>query len=774
MRVSPQSRAIIIAIAALAVPAPAFAGSFTVSADGATLRVTGDGDDSVLAISEAAGKVRLNGNGTPIDASAVPSCTVTGGVSTEWDCPGPPTFTTLVVKMGDGNDVVCPAGCTAPAGLALDLDGGPNSDTTPPRHEEITGSPGPDRIYGGDSYDTLAGGAGADDIEGGPENDTIDGGPDDDVIRARDGRKDRSIDCGAGANDMAIVDDADDTIANCETIQRPGDGGGAGGGSPPAEQACVPSYGCFEGVGTTRTEAFPNLVGVDQRTAQSLLNALGMDWTPSSPKHPVRVRFTTANRLGAHPRGGTFREGDVIEQRPAAGTPVTYGVGDQVDVTLTIWGGPTRESCAEAAKDMAGLDLIAWERAMKDLRCTLDDVLVRLMPKGTTQKGEVDLNSGDRCEVARATRQKGRQIDATLEVPADIALQDVRIGFRETHLGPSFVASDDDREAWTLPVTGTQGARMVISAQDRSGALLDGVHLYLDARDVGGGLVDAGATGLVGGNKATRGSRSVVVDTRRPGTITVVAVAGDRNGNSICGAAQVRVTDPGTDYVTVSGNGWERRGGRWVRGAAGTARAASLADFFSAARRFLLDLFAPFHPNQTGDVAGTLRSGPAAKAIRKTFLTFDAGQVQVSGGRPLSGAAIPGLIGQDGGSLIGNSGNTLITGDGHVIDGRGKNVLLAVDRQGNLIGQDGGSLVGNSGNTLIGQDGGSLIGQDGGSIAPGVKSMARAQIVSTYGGGFISENGGAIVGAAGGRLMSAVSPMVAAGGGNLISRRGSR
>ncbi|MGK2955134.1 MAG: hypothetical protein ACSLFI_05625 [Solirubrobacterales bacterium] len=768
---------------AMALPAPALANIF-VEEDGSSLRVTGDVDDSFLSIQTDGSMVRLNGNGAPIDVSPGSGCAMPGGINTVWDCPGPPTFTLLVVKMGDGNDVICPSGCTPPAGMALDLDGGPNADTSPPRHEEITGSATADVIYGGDSYDTLDGAAGNDDIDGGPENDKILGGVGDDTIRARDGQQDDSINCGGGTNDVAIVDKADTNISNCETVQLPGGGGGGSTG-------CVPGYGCFPATGTTRTKAFPNLVGLHQRAAQNKLNSLGMDWTPASPKHPVKVKFMTANRLPKHPQGKKFHEGDVIKQRPAPGTPTTYSVADQVDVAVTIWGGPERESCTQAAKDFSGIDLVTWTRTMKDLRCNLDDLSIALRPKGTTKPSEVDLSSGDRCEVARTSRQSRKAIDATLQVPADPALQDIRLGFREVYLGPSFIASDNDREAWSLPITGGQGVQMVISAQDRQGALLDGVRLYLDASGVGGGLVDAGKTDTVAGKKAMGGSRSVSVDTTRTGVIRVVGVASDRNGNSICGVGQVRVTDPGKEYVTVSGNGWKQKDGKWVR--SGDARAepvaggpqaavsrGGLGGFFEAARDFLVGLFAPFHPKQSGDVSSTLSIGSPRKAVNETFRTYDAAVVQIWAGEPLNGAARPGLIGPDGGSLIGMDGASLIGPDGGslgaygTIDGRRGNVLLGVDRQGNLIGADGSSLVGPDGSSLIGADGSSLVGPDGSSIAPALKDMQSSKIVSFGTASLVGNGGNTLIGADGSSLMSATSPMVAAGAGNLISDNGAR
>jgi len=115
----------------------------------------------------------------------------------------------------------------------------------------LLGLGGDDVLVGNDFDDTVDGGAGNDTVEGGHGNDTVTGGPGrdtiygdatsahcgwysckipfgNDVIQARDGEQD-NIDCGIGT-DRAVVD-ANDVVANCETVE------GGSGGSGPGGQA---------------------------------------------------------------------------------------------------------------------------------------------------------------------------------------------------------------------------------------------------------------------------------------------------------------------------------------------------------------------------------------------------------------------------------------------------------------------------------------------------------------------------------------------------------
>jgi Ca2+-binding RTX toxin-like protein len=83
--------------------------------------------------------------------------------------------------------------------------------------DTLTGNGGNDDCYGGSGADTISCGAGNDRIDGGFGQDNMFGGDGNDTILAADGQVDQ-VDCGAGDNDTAYVDELDDPVVNCENV----------------------------------------------------------------------------------------------------------------------------------------------------------------------------------------------------------------------------------------------------------------------------------------------------------------------------------------------------------------------------------------------------------------------------------------------------------------------------------------------------------------------------------------------------------------------------
>jgi Ca2+-binding RTX toxin-like protein len=132
-------------------------------------------------------------------------------------------------------------------------DGGEEIKVINPGNEgpsSLAGRGGDDVLVAEDFDDAVDGGAGNDVVEGGHGNDTVTGGPGrdtiygdatsshcswysckipwgNDTVQARDGEVD-NIDCGIGT-DTAIVD-ANDVVANCETVDGAGASPGPGAG----------------------------------------------------------------------------------------------------------------------------------------------------------------------------------------------------------------------------------------------------------------------------------------------------------------------------------------------------------------------------------------------------------------------------------------------------------------------------------------------------------------------------------------------------------------
>jgi Ca2+-binding RTX toxin-like protein len=94
-------------------------------------------------------------------------------------------------------------------------------DNVLPDVEVVVGGVRGDDLFGDADANTVDGGRGEDFIEGGLDPDRLRGGDAPDVIRARDGVADEEVDCGDGG-DLAIADDRDKKVIDCETVDRPG------------------------------------------------------------------------------------------------------------------------------------------------------------------------------------------------------------------------------------------------------------------------------------------------------------------------------------------------------------------------------------------------------------------------------------------------------------------------------------------------------------------------------------------------------------------------
>jgi Ca2+-binding RTX toxin-like protein len=85
-------------------------------------------------------------------------------------------------------------------------------------------SSGDNKLYGGSGDDKLVGSDGRDLLNGGKGADSFLGNEDADTIQAKDGRRDKSINCdGIGvksSKDSATLDRSDPTPFNCDKLRR--------------------------------------------------------------------------------------------------------------------------------------------------------------------------------------------------------------------------------------------------------------------------------------------------------------------------------------------------------------------------------------------------------------------------------------------------------------------------------------------------------------------------------------------------------------------------
>jgi hypothetical protein len=140
-------------------------------------------------------------------------------------------FAVLVLICGAGLS----AGAVGATALSLVGTSAPNLLAGTGGPDRLSGKAGNDLLKGRAGSDALRGGRGRDLLVGGKGADRIAGGPGNDVIKAFDGRQDRLVNGGRGAN-TCIVDIPIDlpTTVNCGALragpETVGGGGGAGGG----------------------------------------------------------------------------------------------------------------------------------------------------------------------------------------------------------------------------------------------------------------------------------------------------------------------------------------------------------------------------------------------------------------------------------------------------------------------------------------------------------------------------------------------------------------
>lgn len=176
---------------ALAVPSAVLAAPATVSLQGGAYSVrAAPGTEDGIVINRIADFMIARAQASK--AVGVPPCATQPG-QVIVNCPGANALQSILIELGDQDDVVTLAGAIPPVPSTIRLGRG---------DDRGTGGPGPERISGGRGADSVRGGAG---------NDTLD---------MRDGSRDVRVDCGPG-QDTAIIDrDKDPKPKGCEKIER--------------------------------------------------------------------------------------------------------------------------------------------------------------------------------------------------------------------------------------------------------------------------------------------------------------------------------------------------------------------------------------------------------------------------------------------------------------------------------------------------------------------------------------------------------------------------
>jgi len=216
---SPQARLVFLAAAGEA-------NAVSVVFDGATLTIT----DTGAPVSSSTPACLPGSNANTVTCSAS-QYDMTRGLGLQLVDPG------NVDAVDNSAAVTWSGACGGTTAPCIDYVGGNGVDTfsgsdgidnvfTDEGNDVIDGRGGNDVLNAGEGDDSVTGSGGADSLRGEPGNDTL---------RADDGAADTLIDCfgsssgSDGTADVAYVDAADPTPANCETVNAPQGGGGGGG-----------------------------------------------------------------------------------------------------------------------------------------------------------------------------------------------------------------------------------------------------------------------------------------------------------------------------------------------------------------------------------------------------------------------------------------------------------------------------------------------------------------------------------------------------------------
>jgi Bacterial Ig-like domain/RTX calcium-binding nonapeptide repeat (4 copies) len=523
---------------------------------------------------------------------------------------------------------------------------------------------------------------------------------------------------------------------------------------------------------TAHTSAMPDLVGVHLLALEAALNTakggpINTDlFDERKGKNAVSVVHFSKAQLPDGIDTAHRVPGVIVSQSVRAGTPVTTGANTSLPLKLEVWGGPSKENCDEAARQLTeyhgsdgqGLPFSTFEDILVNtVGCDIDDVKVRF-PKTTQKPGEIDLDSDQRCEVGRVLAQGRRAIDVILNIPKDPRKQDLFFTLHDFDRRPGVSLKDQ-----TLPATlGTRSlegqSAFAVEVTDRRGAPKDGVHVFMDASD-------AGAVGPEAQQEKVTSDGGIAefsVTTPRPGKVHLGAL-GEGTNKALCGGHDITVANqhlsPGDTYETIGGETWKWTDNGFKRASAAGARAAAGFDFGALLRNIFLSIF---RPGERGFAAATGGGDPqkAVKAAKKDGT--EVGVLLAGEGPAVSAASV--LLKRQG--VVGVVGNTGAIGPGYVIP-PGQNVLVGLEDKGRLslpdghrlsnravdirnqkvetvggvglvdqgngkgavgagsdgviaasglITNDGGSLIGNDGAGLIGNDGAGLIGNDGAGL----------------------------------------------------------
>ena len=462
---------------------------------------------------------------------------------------------------------------------------------------------------------------------------------------------------------------------------------------------------------TTSVDAMPAVVGLDATQARDRIDRAGIQ---------ADFSIKLVNRA-TPPRG--IGLGEVMAQKPAAGTQLTTAMRDQEPVELQLYAGPanldgTKQGCSSirVASAIKGLELDLARLLLRSMECSF-----RL---------DVTGGGGNDAAVTGVT-QAGGKLTVGTTVPRDPKRNDLFLIFRENSTAMSFERTD-----WSL--TAGQRNSFTVQVVDRSFRLAQKANLTFD-------LGSVGAIENVNGQSNAQGEQTVILNPARAGVIDVLVELPGADGDSIWGYAQVKVSDRsrvkvGTQLGTVSGRVFRKAAsGQWL-----VVPGGQLADGRTA--RFI----------NFGGILSWMQKlvEPMGAAVKQAFAVKSSSPEQTLRAALANVKVAPGQLALS---------TPLVSGNIRIADVIGAPVVAAGG--GNVVAAGGGNVVAPGGGNVIAAGGGNVVAAGGGNVI----AAGGGNIILASGSGVVAAGGGNVVAAGGGNVIAAGGgSVVAAGGGNLM------
>jgi hypothetical protein len=450
------------------------------------------------------------------------------------------------------------------------------------------------------------------------------------------------------------------------------------------------------------------------------------------------------------PKGVGF--GDVMTQKPQAGSPLTAGFRTMPKVGLEVYAGPrptgSKDCLDKLVKDVKGMELAAAGDVLKKAGCR---VLY-----------DFKLGNGDKEVVTKVTPRQKDVVELQALLPASAPKQNLFLNVRENPNQLSFDAPrpQDNYPGFNLLSNSDQSNCMTIQVVDRAGRLVKGAQVRIDTSDVG-----APKDPNVRPTDA-KGETPVCALLPKAGRLDIVTWVVGQNDLALYGGHSFNVVNgdkmkDGTLWYTSSGRVLKKHpSGRWQPQAAArkTVQAAASAPDYGPLINWLIQVFSGNSPQavqtlseQTVGSATRLNNlcggrngscpavlavgnGPVGKGA-SGLISVTTGKVVAAGGGNAVAAGGANVVAAGGANLVnGATTGVIAAGGGNVIAAGGGNV---VDGTAGLISDNGLGLISDNGLGLISDNGLGLISDNGLGLVAGVGNS----LISINNASLISDNG---------------------------------